>query len=46
MQDDHSTADWQSKASQAGSGADIPMTPKRLEVYTTLLRAGQALSAY
>lgn len=46
MQDDHSTADWRSKASQACAGADIPMTPKRLEVYTTLLSAGQALSAY
>lgn len=46
MQNEHSTADGPTKASQACAGADIPMTPKRLEVYTTLLRAGQALSAY
>jgi Fur family zinc uptake transcriptional regulator len=46
MHEIHSTSDWQIRAQRTCADAAIPMTPKRLEVYTTLLRAGHALSAY
>lgn len=39
-------ADWCIKAKQVCASANITLTPKRLEVYATLLKAGRSLSAY
>lgn len=46
MHNDYIESDWQTKAKRVCSDANIAMTPKRLEVYTTLLKAGHPLSAY
>lgn len=46
MQNHHPLKNWQTKARQMCAGAEVELTPKRLEVYTALLQAGHPLSAY
>ncbi len=46
MQSDRSITDWQTKARAICNGSQVVITPKRLEVYTALLKAGQPMSAY
>jgi Fur family zinc uptake transcriptional regulator len=46
MQNNHPLTNWQAKARQMCAGAEVELTPKRLEVYTALLQAGHPLSAY
>ncbi len=40
------TDNWRAQARQACTKAAIPITPKRLEVYAALLKAGHPISAY
>lgn len=46
MQESHVLANWKAKANQVCMNANISLTPKRLAVYTTLLKARYSLSAY
>lgn len=46
MQHNQALANWKAKAKQLCIDANISITPKRLLVYTTLLKAGHSLSAY
>lgn len=46
MQEQHVLSNWKVRANQVCLDANVPITPKRLVVYATLLKAGHSLSAY